>query len=649
MKNKFLLILFLVKSFSSLAQLLIPFKYGNKWGYINENKEIVIKPQFDEADFFNGAIARVRNDYRFGVIDKQGKLIHECKYHRSSYLHDGYLKLVLSQKRNEKSYDDEFLVNPLGKIINPNKPYKNISISENVILAKDCDLEKYLFYDLNFQPILKDSFNFATNFKNGQAIVKVGNKYTVIDKNGNQLIVPQDEQILSSIGDFYFYFKNSGYHILDKNGTTITTTDLIYPGDKKEIYIVKQQLGKSFATNLSGVKVLETDKKISYFNDSYFLYTDPVTLKNGLIDLKGKVILNAEFNTISNVNDNKVIAEISPNKFGVKNLDGSVIIPFENSSITIQNGFYLVYKTPNSKRSIYNESGKELIANAVKMPSYGMIGSTIREPKSGYLFVEIDNKLELIDSTGVFYKENVLSASNSKPQGTKIKRQINAEGKWGLINEYGEVVYPFEFESFDVIADGVMPAKKNGKWGYLSEKGVLILPCEYDEVIYFVHGFGRVRKGNLWGMVDKNGKFVLEAKYAEVGYMTDGNLYGETNGNRSIFNKSGVKTDEYSTNMSSGSTNKNSSGTPQVYCVSFIMTKQQYVYLYMVQVTDNTGSASESKIIQAARNIKNQKVWSGFMESNILVDTKDCLKAKEYADKSYFKYNSFQVDYTTIK
>lgn len=79
------------------------------------------------------------------------------------------------------------------------------------------------------------------------------------------------------------------------------------------------------------------------------------------------------------------------------------------------------------------------------------------------------------------------------------------------------------------------------------------------------------------------------------------------------------------------------------------MTKQSRVYLYMVQVTDNTGSASESRIIQAARELKNQKIWNGYYESNVLVDTKDCMKAKELANQSGFRYDDFQVDYTTIK
>jgi len=69
----------------------------------------------------------------------------------------------------------------------------------------------------------------------------------------------------------------------------------------------------------------------------------------------------------------------------------------------------------------------------------------------------------------------------------------------------------------------------------------------------------------------------------------------------------------------------------------------------MVQVTDNTGSASQSKIIQAARDIKNQKTWNGYYESNVLVDTKDCLKAKELAIQSNFRFDEFQVDYTTIR
>lgn len=52
-----------------------PVMIKNKWGYMNQNGEIVIEPQFDEAEKFDNGRARVRNGWESHTIDKAGNLI----------------------------------------------------------------------------------------------------------------------------------------------------------------------------------------------------------------------------------------------------------------------------------------------------------------------------------------------------------------------------------------------------------------------------------------------------------------------------------------------------------------------------------------------------------------------------------------------
>lgn len=51
-----------------------------KMGYQNENKEVVIQPQFEKANNFIGQIAIVEINGRWGVINKLGKFILQPKY-----------------------------------------------------------------------------------------------------------------------------------------------------------------------------------------------------------------------------------------------------------------------------------------------------------------------------------------------------------------------------------------------------------------------------------------------------------------------------------------------------------------------------------------------------------------------------------------
>ncbi|MEJ1933162.1 WG repeat-containing protein, partial [Nostoc sp. NIES-2111] len=48
---------------------------SGKWGFINRQGNIVIKPQFDEVSNFSFGLARVRIGKKYGYIDKYGKYV----------------------------------------------------------------------------------------------------------------------------------------------------------------------------------------------------------------------------------------------------------------------------------------------------------------------------------------------------------------------------------------------------------------------------------------------------------------------------------------------------------------------------------------------------------------------------------------------
>ncbi|PGH37815.1 MAG: hypothetical protein CRN43_18915, partial [Candidatus Nephrothrix sp. EaCA] len=48
---------------------LAPVKIDGKWGYINKAGKIVIKPQFEDARWFQEGLARIKLGGRWGYID----------------------------------------------------------------------------------------------------------------------------------------------------------------------------------------------------------------------------------------------------------------------------------------------------------------------------------------------------------------------------------------------------------------------------------------------------------------------------------------------------------------------------------------------------------------------------------------------------
>lgn len=79
------------------AQYLIPFRKGDKWGFCDVNKTIIIPIQYEWAEPFSEGLAAVKKNGRFGFINKQGKVIIDFKYDYAKKFEGG-----LAQVRNNK-------------------------------------------------------------------------------------------------------------------------------------------------------------------------------------------------------------------------------------------------------------------------------------------------------------------------------------------------------------------------------------------------------------------------------------------------------------------------------------------------------------------------------------------------------------------
>ncbi len=59
---------------------LIPYKKDDKWGYIDSIRNITIQPQYDYACLFEGGVARVMLNGKWGLINNKGIPLTEMKY-----------------------------------------------------------------------------------------------------------------------------------------------------------------------------------------------------------------------------------------------------------------------------------------------------------------------------------------------------------------------------------------------------------------------------------------------------------------------------------------------------------------------------------------------------------------------------------------
>ena len=112
---------------------LFPVEVNGKLGYINKTGKIVIKPQFDynEPEWFSEGLAVVKIgsdeketgkidqygrkipvDYKYGYIDKTGKIIIKPQFNDAGGFFEGLASVIIGDKRGYIDKTGKIVINP---------------------------------------------------------------------------------------------------------------------------------------------------------------------------------------------------------------------------------------------------------------------------------------------------------------------------------------------------------------------------------------------------------------------------------------------------------------------------------------------------------------------------------------------------------
>ena len=113
-------------------------------------------------------------------------------------------------------------------------------------------------------------------------------------------------------------------------------------------------------------------------------------------------------------------------------------------------------------------------------------------------------------------------------------------GKEGVIDAYGNVIVPFEYDYLRRwLTTDMLLAERDDKYGLLQLDGTEVLPCEYDNITrWHRSGLYKIAQGDLDGLITPEGEVVLPcvyifAKQDETG-LTKINDGGWVDGNHKI-------------------------------------------------------------------------------------------------------------------
>lgn len=418
-------------------------KKEGDWYFIDSNGHILkTQKSYTDIQDFEDGIAPVREMDYWAFINKNGvEISNGSKYYEYSRLDRGFIEINIvkswdyNQDAGEKEPSDFAcgLLDLSGfEIIKPKsmcliKPYSKFVYQAPYSIKYFARSYGIKLHDYSGTPIFVDEsqqFEFLDDFYNDRALAQVrsSKEYVIVDE---KLKIVKNLGVRNN-GDFGFgvsnrekptseYFLN-GISLLRENDKwgfiNINGEYVLKPiFDELETFIGDYTVaGKKNGSVIKyGIIDLNFNEKTEFIFDEIKFNSNniaSVRLNNkfGVIDIDGKFIIPTIFSKIE-INDNSII-EVSygdydnDNKYcglyGFYNKSGIKITPIVYEYVgRFENGFCIVKK--GGKYGIINDLGKQIFRTCF---------DNILDSIENYFLVEKDEKIYVIDSSGLSYLEN---------------------------------------------------------------------------------------------------------------------------------------------------------------------------------------------------------------------------------------------------
>jgi len=167
---------------------------GNKYGYINNNGQLVIGLEFEQGRHFSEGLAAVKLGNKWGYIDKTGRWIIPPQFSQVLDFSEGLAPFRVNQLlgiRQKWGY-----LNNKGQIVIQPQFNEALSFTEGLAAVRIGSI--WGFINHQGELVIKPQYDKAYSFSQGLARVGIGLKWGYIDKNGQMVIPPRD-----NARDFY--------------------------------------------------------------------------------------------------------------------------------------------------------------------------------------------------------------------------------------------------------------------------------------------------------------------------------------------------------------------------------------------------------------------------------------------------------------
>lgn len=136
-------------------------------------------------------------------------------------------------------------------------------------------------------------------------------------------------------------------------------------------------------------------------------------------------------------------------------------------------------------------------------------------------------------------EEYASGKSDSVKNSNQNLRKNRQNGKWGFIDEDGNLVIPYEFDFILNFSENLAVVRQGDRWGFIDKVGNFAVPLNFECALSFSEGLAAVEQNGKWGFIDKTGHFVIPCTYEDASSFENGLAFVRQNDERFFVDKYG--------------------------------------------------------------------------------------------------------------
>lgn len=466
-------------------------RVDGKWGAVNNNFEFAVKPEFDFIEYLYSEDGKTLltvglNQDGIGFIDEQGELSILPQFGEAGEFHEGLVKI---REDGLWGYADRN-----GQVVIPPQFKEASDFYEGRARVRDRRYWGYI--DTNGNQVTPQKYLRAGDFHNGLAWIQDGKFFGYIGVQGGTLIEPEFSEAGDFIGEIAAVKKKSGYGMINNRGRWMVPARFykIFPFqdsvavvqdkgnfglvDSKGDYIIKpafKEIG-DFSEGLAPVRdrlqfgYLAPDGGIrigfKYPRAEPFSCGRAAVFVNGrwgFIDTTGTLAIANEYSRVGNFHEDRAAVQLHSGDWGFVDVNGRLAVPARYMQV-----------------EDFNEGRAAVYVN-----------------RRGWGYINADGTVVIpaeYEEVGEFQNGIV---------------PVRKDGKWALMNLFGAAMTSFKYDEVGIYSEGLAKVKVEKKLGVVSDRGKVLLEPGYD-TISLVGNKIKVEGNDRMGYLDLEGNWIWQ-------------------------------------------------------------------------------------------------------------------------------------------